>query len=105
MKLTLVFPADWYSEPHPRPDWLIQKDGTTVGYLYDTKYRRCGGVVDGHVKAIGDDPDIQNILNKWHSKYVAEREAKARQHPARLKMEEKRQRENELAAARRALKL
>ena len=105
MKLTLVTPADWHCKSSGRPARLIQKDGTTVGYLHDAEYSLYGGVVDEHVKAIGDDPDIQEILNEWYSEYAAERKAKARQYAARLELEEKRQRENELAEARRALKL
>ena len=105
MKLTLVTPADWYCEPDPRPARLIQKDGTTVGYLHEPEYRGDGCVVVEHVKAVGDDPDIQEILNAWYSEYVAERKAKARQSAARLELEINQRRARERTEARRALKL
>ena len=100
MKLTLVTPADWYCKSSGRPARLIQRDGTTVGYLHEGDDYR-----GEHVRAIGDDPDIQEILNEWYSEYAAERKAKARQSAARLELEINQRRERERAEARKALKL
>ena len=105
MKLTLVTPVNWKHKPHPRSARLIQKDGTTVGYLHDTELKRDGCVVIEHVRAVGDDPDIQKILENWYSEYAAERKAEARQSAFRRELEIKRQRERERTEARRALKL
>ena len=104
-ELTLVTPDDWRDELHPRRARPIQKDGTTIGYLHEESCRGRGYPIPEHVTAVGDDPEILKILEKWHAGYLAEKRSEKMVSRAMYELEVDQRFERERDEARKALKL
>lgn len=89
-----------HSRRFEKPQPIVTPDGTVVGYLtiYDDLY-------DKPVSAVGDDPEIQKLLDVWYEQRLSLEREKYKKRQRQIEENEKRKLEGSLRRARAALGL